>query len=198
MTPGPWNSLEIAKMAVSLLTPVTVALLGIYINRALKRFELAQWRSQKLVEKRLQIYDSIAPDLNDLLCYFTYRGAWRDFDPPQIVALKRKIDKSVNLAVPLFSEDFHQACTEFLGLCFKTFTGWGKDAKLKTKYHRRRESRTDWRNEWANCFANDDEAIEPSQIAASYKHVMAVFARDIGVNNALTPPAQDSLPFNVG
>jgi hypothetical protein len=35
--------------------------LGIYIHRVTKRFEHLQWRSQKLVEKRLAVYDDLAP-----------------------------------------------------------------------------------------------------------------------------------------
>ena len=56
-----WNTLEIAKLAVSVLTPAAIAILGIYIHRVTKRFEDSQWKSQKLIEKRIAIYDDLAP-----------------------------------------------------------------------------------------------------------------------------------------
>src|SRR5256885_5580381 len=106
MDAGSWSWLEVAKLSASLLVPAALAALGIYIHRVTKQFEHLQWRSQKLVEKRLGVYDDLAPQLDDLLCYFTYVGCWRDLDPPDVVALKRVVDKKVYLAAPLFSVEF--------------------------------------------------------------------------------------------
>jgi len=50
---NPWNTLEITKLVISFLTPLTVALMGWFISRKLKRLELIQWSNQKLIEKRL-------------------------------------------------------------------------------------------------------------------------------------------------
>jgi len=136
MSPSPWNSLEIAKLIAGLLTPVALAAFGVYIHRVTKRFEHLQWRSQKLIETRLKIYDDLAPQLNDLLCYFTYAGCWKELDPPVVVALKRTIDKKVFLGAPLFSELFFSACAEFQSLCFETYSGWGRDALLRTQFQR--------------------------------------------------------------
>ena len=77
---GPWNWLEVAKLATGLLTPAVIAAGGVYVHRITKQFEHTQWWGQKLVEKRLAIYDDMAPAFNDLLCYFTYVGSWRDSD----------------------------------------------------------------------------------------------------------------------
>jgi len=110
---GPWNWLEVAKLVAGLLTPVALAILGIYIHRVTKRFEHLQWQSQKLIEKRLEIYDSLAPELNELLCYFTYVGAWRDTNPDTVVSLKRKIDRRIHLAAALFSKDFLTSAWHF-------------------------------------------------------------------------------------
>jgi hypothetical protein len=72
-----WNRLEITKVIIQALTPILLVLLGIIVNRAIKTFEHRQWRNQKLIEKRLEIYDDMAPALNDLLCYFTLLVAGR-------------------------------------------------------------------------------------------------------------------------
>jgi hypothetical protein len=187
MEAGPWNWLEVAKLISVLLTPVALAIFGIYVHRITKRFEHLQWRSQKLIEKRLEIFDDLATDLNDLLCYFTYVGSWRDFDPPSIVGMKRQVDKKIHLACPLFGKEFFDSCQEFQDLCFETYNGWGEDAKLKTQSHRRRQARgKTWKDEWDSCFSNDVTSAE--EIRSAYTNVMMVLARDIGVNESFFDP----------
>ena len=179
--------MEIAKLISALFTPVALAIFGIYVHRVTKRFEHLQWRSQKLVEKRLEVFDDLAADLNDLLCYFTYVGSWRDFDPPMIVGMKRKIDKKIHLACPLFGKEFFSSCQEFQSLCFETYNGWGEDAKLRTQSWRRRDARGQtWRQEWDACFS--DEVSDAEEIQHAYTNVMMVLARDIGVNEAFFTP----------
>jgi hypothetical protein len=194
--PSPWNSLEIAKLLAGLLTPAALALFGIYIQRVTKRFEHLQWRSQKLIETRLKIYEDLAPQLNDLLCYFTYVGCWKDLDPSAVVALKRIIDKKIFLAAPLFSPSFFSVCMEFQSLCFATYTGWGRDAMLRTEFQRRQEARPkDWNTEWNDCFSSP--ASDPEAIRNAYKKVMEAFAADIGVHPSFVVPQSGGIPGNI-
>ncbi len=196
MEPGPWNWLEVAKLAAGLLTPAVIGVGGIYIHRVTKQFEHTQWRSQKLIEKRLAVYDEMAPKLNDLLCYFTYVGSWRDFDPSHIVNLKREIDKQFHLAAPLFSSEFFEAGKAFQECCFETYTGWGENAKLRTQYVRRSEARADsWKTEWDTYFS--DKPKTPEEIRAAYKRVMESFAHDIGVNSSPFVPLSGAVPANI-
>jgi len=180
MVQEPWNSLEIAKLCVAGLTPILLVLLGIAVQRAIKQFEHQQWRSQKLIEKRIQIYDSLAPQLNLLFCYFTYVGPWRDVPPPEIVKAKREIDRQVYLAKPLFTPRFFNACMDFLDLCFQTYTGWGKDALLRTKCdHRRDALGENWNQDWEQCFSNEPTA--PQAIRECYEWLMNTFSSELGV-----------------
>jgi hypothetical protein len=196
MAAGPWNWLEVAKLACGLLTPLALALLGIYIHRITKRFEHAQWRSQKLIEKRLSVYDDLAHYFNDLLCYFTYVGGWKDLQPPDVVLMKRAVDKKLHLAAPLFSEAFYNAGSEFLGLCFETYTGWGRNALLRTGFERRMQAAgAAWKVEWSECFSAAPSA--PALIQDSYKRVMEAFARDIGVHESFAIPPPSGIPTNI-
>lgn len=196
MEPSSWSSLEIAKLVVGLLTPVALAALGIYIHRVTKRFEHLQWRSQKLIEKRLTIYDDLAPQFNDLLCYFTYVGSWRDVAPPAIIELKRVIDKKVHLAAPLFNAAFFDVCMNFQHLCFETYTGWGRDALLRTHSTRRRESNpSSWQADWDACFSSDIANLTDIRIA--YGRIMEIFAQDIGVHVSFVVPASGRVPANI-
>jgi len=196
MNPGPWSWLEIAKLLAGLFTPAALAGFGVYIHRVTKRFEHLQWRSQKLIEVRLAIYNDLAPQLNDLLCYFTYVGCWKDLDPPAVVALKRIIDKKVHLAGPLFSQPFFSACMEFQNLCFETYSGWGRDALLRTQFQRRQQARPkDWKLEWNECFS--DIAYDPKVIQDAYKKIMEACAIDIGVHPSFVVPQSGQVPGNI-
>lgn len=84
---------EITKLAVAALTPVAVALLGLWLNRHLKRLEHLQWANQKIIEKRLEVYSKLAPVLNDLYCYLDYIGDWKHKYPIAILGLKRSADR---------------------------------------------------------------------------------------------------------
>lgn len=192
---NPWNSLEIIKLLTSTLTPLVVAGLGIYIHRLTKRFENLQWRNQKLVEKRLMIYDELASMLNDNLCYFTYVGNWKERKPCDVIASKRAIDKKIYLAAPLFSPCFFSTCMDFQNLCFEHFTGWGEDAKLKTKFERRKEVfGDDWNDNWDFLFSSD--VPDPNQIRTAYRNIMQCFSDEMGINKGTVPPT-GRIPVNI-
>jgi hypothetical protein len=193
---GPWNWLEVAKLVAGLLIPATLAVFGLYIHRVTKRFELLQWRSQKLIEKQLVVYDDLAPDFNDLLCYFTYVGCWKELDPPAVVELKRAMDRKIHLAAPLFSQSFFGACMHFQNLCFETYAGWGRDALLRTHYERRQQARqSDWQAEWNDCFSSSPS--DPKAIRTAYVEVMHEFASNIGVHPSFVIPPSGRTPHNI-
>lgn len=182
---GPLNLLEIAKLVASLLVPAALAFLGVYVHRVTKKFEHLQWRSQKLTEKRLMVYDDMSPLFNDLLCYYTCVGGWRDIPPPKIVAMKRIVDKKIHLAAPLFSKEFFDACIEFQELCFETYNGWGQDSRLRTRFKRRKKAwQTQWEPEWDKCFSK--KVAEQSSVRKSYQRLMEAFSKDIGVHSIVT------------
>ena len=105
MNPAPWNSLEITKLLAGLVTPAVLAFIGIYIHRITKRFEHLQWRSQKLIETRLKIYEELAPQLNDLLCYFTYVGCWKTLTLPRFSETRYR-QKSVSCSATILPAVF--------------------------------------------------------------------------------------------
>jgi len=175
-----WNSLEIAKLLLGLLTPAAVAALGFYLQRVAERLQSRQWANQKIVEKRLAIYDEIAPMLNDLLCYFTYVGSWREMDPPDVIKLKRDLDKKLHLAAPLFPAIWAEKARAFTHGCFKTFgLRWGGSAQLRTQWKNRAgvHAKT-WQTEWEVCFC--DEVTPPREIQQLYQSVVAEFSRSFG------------------
>jgi ABC-type amino acid transport system permease subunit len=79
-----WDSLEIAKLAVAALTPIFLFVLGFIVTRATKRVEEAQWMSHKLIERRLDLFEEMAPLLNDLFCFFLLVGRFRPLLRPKL------------------------------------------------------------------------------------------------------------------
>jgi hypothetical protein len=175
-----WTSLELTKLVLQGATPLAVAILGLYLTRLAKRFEDVQWRNQRLIEKRIEIYDDLASDLNDLLCYFTFVGCWKDLTPMDVVRLKRRIDKKIHLAAPLFSPSFFEYCMNFMNLCYAMFQGWGEDAKLRTTFDRRKQAAgSKWEPTWDACFSGD--VSKPSDVLIAYRAVMQSFSSEIGI-----------------
>jgi hypothetical protein len=192
-SPQLWNSLEVTKLAASILTPVVVAILGILILRITKRIESREWINQKVIEKRLSAYDELAPQLNDVLCYFTYIGNWKERTPLEIVLLKRDMDRRAHVVAPLFSPAFIDSYDQFVHCCYQTYTGWGSDAKLRTDPVRRRDAfGREWRSEWDAYFSNNP--CDPMTIRAAYQKLMSTFGVEFGLDfqspvPAGTPPA---------
>jgi hypothetical protein len=196
--PPLWNSLEVAKLAIGLLTPAAVAGLGFYLQNVAKRLENKQWANQKIVERRLAIYDEVAPMLNDLLCYFTYVGCWREMDPPVLIKLKRDLDKRLHLAAPLFPASWAENARAFTHACFKTFgKEWGGNAQLRTSWENRQKvHHTPWRPDWEKFFT--PEVTEPAEIQRLYQNVLAEFSRSFGELDFVPSQTLAPLPREIG
>jgi len=192
-----WNSLEVAKLGVSTLTSVVVVLIGLVISRRLKRLEYLQWTNQKVTEKRIAVFDELAPQLNDLYCYFTFLGGWKDLTPVEVVGRKRKMDRMVYVNAPLFSKEFVDRYEEFIGACYETYTGWGQDAKLRTLWERRKESASDWKKEWEGYFSDPNDRSDPEVIKDKYSSLMSCFSAELGVGLRSDHVPSGYIPANI-
>jgi hypothetical protein len=127
-----WNSLEIVKLLVAGLVPLTVVGLGVWVTKLTNRLESAQWINQKLVEKRIKLVDDLALDLNDLYCYFLFIGVWKALSPVDVIDRKRRLDRIVYVNRPFLGETCSTTYDAFIKLLFKTFRDPGQDAGLRT------------------------------------------------------------------
>lgn|SRR5215208_802424 len=133
-----WSSLEVVKLVVQSATPIMVTVVGFWINRRLKEIEDVQWTNHKVTEKRLALFEEMAPLINDLLCYFRYIGCWKELKPSEVIEHKRALDRTAYVNQALFSEEFHTKYSNFMEACFLTYSGWGEDPKLLTLTDRRK------------------------------------------------------------
>jgi hypothetical protein len=173
----------------AIVTPFAVAIIGYLISRRLKKIEDQQWRSQALTSSRLEYFREIVEPLNDLLCYFTFIGTWKEFTPPQIITIKRKLDRTFYTVSPLFGVAATKAYEDFMHRCFETFGPWGEDAKLKTGFMRRKEaSHVGWEPEWEAMFTYAPQETIPEEtllgIREAYNELVARLVDDIQLTAA--------------
>lgn len=187
-----WTSLEFTKLVVATLTPLAVVFLGLWVNRVAKRIEAAQWANQKLIEKRIAIYEKLAPLINDLYCFYMCVGHWKDLTPIQIVEIKRKLDKEVHIYSSLFSPEFVRFYNAFIDACFVTYAGAGHDARLRTLIEhtkggdRRKSTSVPWKTEWDALFSGKEGCYPLQQVRTAYEELMFRFSKELGVSHEQT------------
>ncbi len=178
-----WNSLEVAKVVTPVITTILFGIFALWLEaRFFDKLEDARWFSHKIIEQRLQIFESVAPGLNDLLCYFQRVGNWKELTPRQLLEHKRKLDKQMHVFASLYSPSLLQHYKQFIGLCFLTYTGEGQDAKLRLCPEKYQQTPS-WQAEYATLlFCRPDQCTPVAQVVTAYEALMADFAKELGLN----------------
>lgn len=182
-----WPSLEIAKLSAGLLTPLVVVGFGWILNRRLKNIEQSQWQSRKIIEKRLELYDAIAPELNKLYCFFRWIGYWKEISPTDAISSKRNLDKTINIYRHLLNEEFYDAYNAFIHTIFRTYQGPGLDAKLVSRISgpngdRMIHSNYEWDSNWNSLF-HEPDLEDLSSIDTKYSKTMDILKNSIEIDN---------------
>lgn len=185
MPSATWNSLEILKLAVSVVTPIVVLLIGVSINRSLKRAERRLWLNQKLVEKRIELLDEVLPDLNDLFCYFLWIGPWKELSPRHIVERKRKLDRIFYSNRPYFPAATIREYEAFMAALFKTYAAPGVDAQLRTGMSSSDGDRASafpgsWQQEWSALFVDEEERTSRTDVRQRHQSLEDRLSKDVG------------------
>lgn len=177
-------------------TPIVVAVLAFVFARS-------QSRSDELLKVRLEYYKALAPDLNLLMCYMTFIGTWRDTSPPEIIKLKRRLDRTFYCAAPLFSEAVLTAYDALMKITFATFNSWGTDAKIVSNPYRRRQSWTGssaWSSDWDDLFTLPDDTTITAEVLHHYRDIydalIAVIVRDLTITRARARYTSDQVSLN--
>jgi hypothetical protein len=150
-TEGPWNSLERTKLAVdvaktlaSLLVSAAIFYIGQQYNKqsqeetgrrqeSARQEALDRERLSQVTRKRVELWDKITGDLNDVYSYFLYVGQWKDLSERDIIARKRRLDRTVYSYRPFFTDAFFGAYRDFMTAAFLETSGqWASDARLRT------------------------------------------------------------------
>jgi hypothetical protein len=176
---------QLANLILNALVPVVVVLIGWKLNQRLKEIEQSQWANQKLVEKKLQLFDEIMPKLNDLYCFYMFVGHWKDISPSDVIDIKRFLDKEVVIYTPILGKEFARAYERFMDIAFETYASEGGDAKIKCVIAGLNGDRTihshyEWDPSWDRMFPNPG-SFNKVPFQNAYDHVLRAFQRSIGI-----------------
>jgi hypothetical protein len=184
-----WSSLQIATLAVSALTPIAVAGLGVFLARASRRLEQVQWANQTVVTRRLELFAEIAPGLNKLLCFATFVGSWKELKPGDVIAIKRRLDEIMYANRVLFSDQLFEAYHHFMTTLFAMWKTTDADALLRapieSKWGNRRNMRW-WSDDMAHMFSTAD-SVGTDAIQAAYDQLAERFRADLYVTQQNQP-----------
>ncbi len=168
-----WTSLELAKLAVSLVTPILIFTLGIIINNSIRSSE----RSTAL---RSEIYKDVGGELNDIYSYLAFVGNWKELSPSDIITKKRKVDKAMYMYKPFFSPELFHTYKKFMVEAFRPYGGAGKDARIRSDIETsdgdRRIHGSEWHQIWEDQFTKERNK-EAQRLA--YDQFLQQLARDL-------------------
>lgn len=184
-----WTSLHIATLAVDALTPLTVAGLGVLISRAGQRIEQIQWANQTLVSRRLDIFEQLAPGLNQLLCFATFVGGWKEIEPRHAIAVKRKLDETMYANRVLFSDQLFAAYHQFMATLFAMYATTDSDAHLRAPINSiwgNRRNMPWWEESMASLFS-PDSIVSINSIQAAYDRLELRFRAELYVPHQTRP-----------
>lgn len=173
-----WNSLQIAIIIVAAVSLIVNLILAIRTSRIKKQL-LKQYQSnQKLVEKRIEVFERMGPKLNDILSFFCYTGNWKELAPPDIMQLKRELDKDIQIHASHFSDELIPTYNAFMQLCFVAHTGWEHNEKIKSLYELRQEQTSGWLDSWIPYF-DTNNVVDGVQVKERYDKLLAFFKKDL-------------------
>jgi hypothetical protein len=184
-----WDSVQIVTLAVGALTPLTVAGLGVFIARASRRIEQVQWANQTVVTRRLEIFAQVAPGLNQLLCFATFVGGWKDIQPPQAIALKRKLDETMYANKVLFSDQLFAAYHQFMTTLFAMYATTDADAHLRAPIDSKWGDRRNmpwWQDTMTGMFSTNS-TVSLDDIQAAYDQLAQRFRAELYVTQQTRP-----------
>jgi hypothetical protein len=184
-----WNSVQIATLAVAALTPLTVAGLGYFVARASRRLEQVRWANQTVVTRRLEIFKEVGPLLNQLLCFATFVGGWKEIEPRDAIAVKRKIDEVMYSSRVLFSDSLFAAYQEFMLSMFATYVTAETDAHLRAPIDSQWGDRRNmewWEDSMTSLFSADHQ-VSLDLIQAAYEQLAERFRADLYVTHDMRP-----------
>ncbi|MGO9077460.1 MAG: hypothetical protein ACLQDY_00230 [Streptosporangiaceae bacterium] len=184
-----WTSVQVATLAVAALTPLTVLGLGIFVNNASRRIEQVQWANQTVVARRLEIFAEVAPLLNQLFCFATFVGRWKEIQPGQAIATKRKLDEIMYANRVLFSAELFTAYEAFMSALFDMYATADADAPIRAPIHCNLGDRPNlrwWRKRMAGLFSPDQVATL-AEIRATHDALAERFRGELYVTRQTRP-----------
>jgi hypothetical protein len=166
--------LGIIEMVVMVFILIFLIYLILRLSNLFRKQDNERTISEKILEKRIAVYDIIAVKLYHIMCFFLYTGNWVEISPVEILRLKRELDRDTNIYGPLFDEELVGKFQEFHQQCFISASGWEQDVKIKSLYDLRVKHNMDWEEDWAHYF-DTNNVVEAIQLKEKYDKLIDSF-----------------------
>jgi hypothetical protein len=128
---GEADWLEYTRVGISALTPIMTGVIGLIVLRLGTKLDTSKQLHQELLRKRLQLFEDVAPKLNDIFCFYQSIGHWAELSPEEIIRRKRSIDRVIQVNRYLFRSDFWDEYRRFEEAHFEMFVAAGQPARLR-------------------------------------------------------------------
>lgn len=167
--------IEYAKLLASLITPMVILVLGIWVKRIAIEYERRISLNDRIIEKRVNIYEMIGKDLKYV--FLIQVGQWKELTPMEVIKKKRNVDKIMYINRPYWSDSAFDSYTAFMAAGFETWTGVGEDAKI-IAYTEEFEELPQWNTGWASYFSSKEP--DTNSIRQTYRNLMRIFSEQFG------------------
>lgn len=152
------SKFNIWELIVGALVPLSVVVVGLFVNRGIKKLESELQRSQSLITKRVEIFENLRAPLNRIFCACYYVGDWRKVTPPEVLAAKRTCDEIFFSHIAFWSQEVALQYRAFNDVCFAAFRGKGLHAVLLADVENYVQAFGDtWNDSWRANFVTVEE-----------------------------------------
>ncbi len=124
-------------------------IVGIIVVHLGTKLDATKQLHAELVKKRLNLFEEIAPKLNDVFCFYQAIGHWAELNPEEIIKRKRSIDRAIQVNRYLFHTEFWDEYQRFERAHFDMFAAVGRPARLRLDVDYIRQQVGDYfKSEW--------------------------------------------------
>lgn len=149
--------IESLKLISSTLTPITVGVLGYFINRTLSKQNQKQDENKTLIEKRMSLYEEMAQPLNNIYCFINDVGSYKELSPELVIKNKRDCDLLFHIYRPIWDRDVIDAYKDFMNSSFSMFSRSGDDARVRTISDEKKNTES-WNDTWLLDITNERDS----------------------------------------
>jgi hypothetical protein len=169
MSTSPWNSLEVANLIASLMTPAAIAYVGYLLQGQLAK-------QNRVVERRIDLYGTVGESLNRIYCFIEDIGDFRNDTPHTIIDHKRKVDGAMYSWQAIWPEDTFSAYNEYIDSAFEHYAGGiGQSARIRTIEAEKQAGIPNWVSGWSKLLTGE---CDPEH-RARYRRLIDLILRDI-------------------
>ena len=176
VTAGETSGLRVLEVIAAYLVPITVGVLGYFVQRALNVQQNRTASLSRLADRRMQIFDEIKEDLNRIYCFVEDIGSWKEDTPPTVIDRKRRLDRIMHTNKAIWSPAVFAAFESYLDAAFRTHQGPGLNARIQTASTEKMRGVPGWQEQhWDQALTG---AVHPEH-RVRYETLVAKLADDL-------------------